>query len=135
MRKFLAVDEKLSGTPDYIIASRSELGKNVLGLPLVLVVEAKQNDFTKGWGQCLAELVAAQKLNEQPSKSVYGIVTDGELWQFGYVQSMWVRTELDRNLDHNMQRIRHQLENLPESDYVPAMECKGARISEMFFPL
>ncbi len=81
--KFLVVDDKLSGIPDYIIAKRSALGKNVLGLPLILVVEAKQNDFIKGWGQCLAELVAAQALNKSPHKPVYGIVTDAELWQFG----------------------------------------------------
>ncbi len=81
--KSITADETLTGTPDYIIASRSELGNNVLGFPLVLVVEAKQNDFTKGWGQCLAELVAAQKINKQLIRPVYGIVTDGELWQFG----------------------------------------------------
>ena len=34
-------------------------------------------------GQCLAELVAAQKLNEDSLRPVYGIVTDGNLWQFG----------------------------------------------------
>jgi hypothetical protein len=28
-----------------------------------LIVEAKQNDFNEGWGQCLAELVASQKLD------------------------------------------------------------------------
>lgn len=84
--KSITADDILTGTPDYIIASRSELGNNVLGFPLVLVVEAKQNDFTKGWGQCLAELVAAQKLNGPPALPVYGIVTDGELWQFGRLQ-------------------------------------------------
>jgi hypothetical protein len=49
----------------------------------VIVVEAKKNDFEQGWGQCLAELVAVQKLNGDSSKPVYGIVTDGELWKFG----------------------------------------------------
>ena len=34
-------------------------------------------------GQCLAELVAAQKINDDPAFPVYGIVTDGTLWQFG----------------------------------------------------
>ena len=84
--KSLSVDNVLSGTPDYIIAQRSELGKNVLGLPLIVVVEAKQNDFTKGWGQCLAELVAVQKLNMDEKQIVYGIVTDAELWQFGKLE-------------------------------------------------
>jgi len=84
--KFISVDEILVGIPDYLIAKRSELGKNVLGLPLLLVVEAKQNDFTKGWGQCLAELVAAQKLNRDEGKTIYGIVTDAEVWQFGKLE-------------------------------------------------
>ncbi len=79
----LAVDEVLSGTPDYIVASRSELGKTILEKPIVIVVEAKKNDFEQGWGQCLAELVAAQRLNETPKKPVYGVVTDANLWQFG----------------------------------------------------
>ena len=48
-----------------------------------MIVEAKKNDFEQGWGQCLAELVAAQKINEDVNRSVYGIVTDGNLWQFG----------------------------------------------------
>lgn len=94
--KTIAVDEQLAGTPDYIIASRSELGKNVFGLPLVLVVEAKQNDFTRGWGQCLAELVAAQKLNGQSSPPVYGMVTDAELWQFGRLRDTQFTRELTR---------------------------------------
>jgi len=31
----------------------------------------------------LAELVALQKINEDAESPVYGIVTDGNLWQFG----------------------------------------------------
>jgi hypothetical protein len=48
-----------------------------------VIIEAKRNDFEQGWGQCLAELVAAQKINQDSSRPVYGIVTDGNLWQFG----------------------------------------------------
>ena len=81
--KPIAYNDKLNGTPDYLIATRSTLGKTVLDLPLVVVVEAKKNDFEQGWGQCLAELVAVQKLNDNLNKPVYGIVTDGELWKFG----------------------------------------------------
>lgn len=83
IQKTLTYNEKLTGAPDYIIATRSALGKTVLEFPLVIVVEAKKNDFEQGWGQCLAELVAAQKLNGDSGKPVYGIVTDGELWKFG----------------------------------------------------
>ncbi|MFZ4765913.1 MAG: hypothetical protein ACOYMN_13265 [Roseimicrobium sp.] len=83
IQKPIAYNDKLNGTPDYLIATRSTLGKTVLDLPLVVVVEAKKNDFEQGWGQCLAELVAVQKLNDNLNKPVYGIVTDGELWKFG----------------------------------------------------
>ncbi len=81
----LAYDETLSGTPDYFISTRSELGKLVVGTPLIMLVEAKKNDFEQGWGQCLAELVAAQKINEDTEHPVYGIVSDGTLWQIGHL--------------------------------------------------
>ena len=83
IKKSLAYDEMLSGTPDYFIATRSELGMLVVGKPLIILVEAKKNDFEQGWGQCLAELVAAQKINDNLDFPVYGIVSDGERWQFG----------------------------------------------------
>lgn len=83
IQKSITFDEVLSGTPDYLFSKRSALGKTVLETPILIVVEAKKNDFEQGWGQCLAELVASQKINNDPQKPVYGIVTDGNLWQFG----------------------------------------------------
>ena len=83
IREPIVYDETLSGTPDYLIATKSELGMTVVGIPLIVLVEAKKNDFEQGWGQCLAELVAAQKINDAPNLPVYGIVSDGERWQFG----------------------------------------------------
>ena len=84
----LAYDTILNGTLDYFISTRSALGKNVVGKPLVAVVMARKNDFEIGWGQCLAAMVAAQKINaqnieERAAFPVYGIVTDGISWQFG----------------------------------------------------
>jgi len=80
--RFIPYDEVLAGTPDYLVAKRSPLGKTVLEKPLLLVMEAKKNDFDAGWGQCLAAMVAAQKMNDQ-AVDIYGIVTDGKIWQFG----------------------------------------------------
>ena len=79
IQKPVSYDNDLSGTPDYIIATRSILGKTVLGEPLLIIVEAKKNDFEQGWGQCLAALVTAQKIHGDTSLSVHGIVTDGRL--------------------------------------------------------
>ena len=81
----LAYDETLSGTPDYFISTRSELGKLIVGTPMIMLVEAKKNDFEQGWGQCLAELVAAQKINADADIPVHGIVSDGTWWQFGWL--------------------------------------------------
>ncbi len=88
IKQSITYDDVLNGTPDYFVSTRSELGKTVVGTPLILLVEAKKNDFEQGWGQCLAELVAAQKINAKNLNGstvlpVYGIVTDGTLWQFG----------------------------------------------------
>jgi len=83
IQKSVTYDDDLTGTPDYIISSKSELGKTVLESPLVIIAEAKKSDFEQGWGQCLAELAAAQKINDDADLPVYGIVTDGKLWEFG----------------------------------------------------
>lgn len=83
IQKPITYDEILNGTPDYLISTKSELGRPVVGTPLIILVEAKKNDFEQGWGQCLAELVAAQKINDDPEFPVYGIVSDGTWWQFG----------------------------------------------------
>jgi len=75
-------DPDLTGTPDYLVSQRSPLGRSVLGKPLIVIIEAKQDDFTGGWGQCLAELVAAQMYNEEQETPVFGIVTNGDTWEF-----------------------------------------------------
>ena len=80
--KAISADETLSGIPDYIIAKRSNLGSIVFDSPYVAVVEAKMDDFTGGWAQCALEMLAIQKINNVPDLPVYGIVTNGETWQF-----------------------------------------------------
>ena len=83
VQKPITYNGKLTGTPDYIVSKKSELGKTFLESPLLIVTEAKKNDFEQGWGQCLAELVAAEQINAAPEWPVYGIVTDGRWWEFG----------------------------------------------------
>ena len=101
VKKSIAYDETLNGTPDYLIATKSELGITVVGMPLIMMVEAKKNDFELGWGQCLAELVAAQKINDDTTFPVHGIVTDGILWQFGrLVGNVFTRNRSNFSLDN-----------------------------------
>lgn len=80
----LIYDEKLCGIPDYILAKRSPLGTVVFDKPYFVLVEAKkESDFTEGWGQCLAEMVAVQRLNSESEQTIFGIVSNGAVWQFG----------------------------------------------------
>jgi hypothetical protein len=82
----LNYDQNLSGIPDYIVAKRSPRGKILLEKPYLVVVEAKKDNFEEGWGQCLAELIAVQKINDNPQQKVFGIVSNGKLWEFGKLE-------------------------------------------------
>ena len=78
-------DEELSGVPDYLIARKSPRGFQRIEFPLLAVIEAKKENFVSGWGQCLAVMVAAQKLNGgiKPLPVIYGLVTTGRIWEIG----------------------------------------------------
>jgi hypothetical protein len=76
-------DDDLCGTPDYMVARRSPLGAFILDAPYLMVVEAKKDNFPIGWAQCLAAMVAAQKINALEEQTLYGMVTNGRWWEFG----------------------------------------------------
>ncbi len=110
IQKSIAFDQILMGTPDYIFSKKSALGKTVLETPIIIVVEAKKNDFEQGWGQCLAELVASQKINADLQRIIYGIVTDGVLWQFGRLkQNVFTKNSHNFTLD-NLNKLYGALE-------------------------
>ncbi|MEG4941169.1 hypothetical protein [Microcoleus sp. F4-D5] len=83
----LNCDANLNGFPEYILAQKSPLGKLVFDRPYFVIIEAKQDDFEAGWAQCLAEAIAAQRLNDKPEQDVFGIVSNGKLWQFGKLKT------------------------------------------------
>ncbi len=84
----LFYDDILSGEPDYMISTWcDEVIDRWVGTSLLAVVVAKtkREDFEEGWGQCLAEMIACQKLNQDAQKIVYGMVSIGTNWQFGKI--------------------------------------------------
>jgi hypothetical protein len=53
--------------------------------PVVMIVEAKNENIKGGLGQCVAEMIAAQMFNAQEGNcidTIYGAVTSGEIWKF-----------------------------------------------------
>ena len=81
----LTAGEEFDGYPDYLFTKRTALGM-VREKPYLLVIEAKKDDFEGGWGQCLAALLAAQKINGDEQLILHGAVSNGHGWQFGKLQ-------------------------------------------------
>ncbi len=73
----------LNGYVDFLITRSPRL--LVVEAPVLTIVEAKPENLNAVLGQCLAEMIAAQRYNERQAraiKTVYGCVTNGELWKF-----------------------------------------------------
>ena len=71
------VNDKLSGTIDYLFRSSQEL----------IVIEAKKGDLERGFTQLAAEMIAMD-LYEEPNglSRVYGAITIGEVWRFAVLE-------------------------------------------------
>lgn len=82
----LDYDGDLCDTPDYFVARRSPLGNVVIEEPYMMIVEAKKDDFERGWGQCLAAMLAAHERNGLADQVMFGITTNGRVWEFGRLQ-------------------------------------------------
>lgn len=73
----------LNGFCNFIISKSSE--QFFLKAPLIVIVEAKNENIPSGIGQCISEMIAANLFNEravQPVKKLYGAVTIGNIWKF-----------------------------------------------------
>ncbi|NEO44287.1 MAG: hypothetical protein F6K55_09195 [Moorea sp. SIO4A3] len=103
--KAITYDQQLTGIPDYILAKRSPLGKQIFEKPYFVAVEAKKDDFIKGWGQCLAEMIAIQKLNDQSEQTIFGIVSNGQVWQFGKLKANLYTREINNYTISDLERL------------------------------
>jgi len=73
----------LKGICDFIITRSPEMF--TVNVPVIMLVEAKNENLKSGLSQCLAEMVAAQQFNSQEENNIdkiYGVVTTGNLWKF-----------------------------------------------------
>ena len=73
----------LTGVCDFLISLSPE--QFFLEAPVIALVDAKNAEPKLGFGQCVAEMIAAQHFNhekENSISSVYGASTTGTEWQF-----------------------------------------------------
>lgn len=88
-------EAELSGYCDFLISRSPE--QLFIKAPAVVIVGAKKEDIKPALGQCLAEMVAAQRFNEQkqqPIPVIYGTVSSGTVWRFLKLQRTTVTVDL-----------------------------------------
>jgi hypothetical protein len=99
-------EQGLNGTCDFIISLSPE--QLFISAPVITLVEAKNDNIKSGLGQCVAEMIAAQLFNEREGnniKSIYGVVTTGELWKFLKLEGKLVSIDLSNYPVGNANKI------------------------------
>ncbi|HLP89535.1 MAG TPA: hypothetical protein VK184_13210 [Nostocaceae cyanobacterium] len=77
------VEKGLNGYCDFVISRSKE--QLTINAPVMIIVEAKNENIKGGLGQCAAAMLAAQLFNQQEGneiKTIYGAVTTGDIWKF-----------------------------------------------------
>lgn len=82
----LRVNDWLKGTLDYLLRSQNSL----------LIIEAKNDDLTRGFTQLAVELIALAEIETQ--NILYGAVTMGDIWRFGKLDKNEKQIVQDMNL-------------------------------------
>ena len=85
----------LTGICDFILSCSKE--QLFVKAPVAMLVEAKKENLKVGLGQCIAEMVAAQKFNQKAKNSIstiYGTVTTGTFWRFLKLEENTVTIDL-----------------------------------------
>lgn len=73
----------LTGVVDFLFGKGPQA--SFITAPVLAIVEGKNESIPGGQGQCVAEMVAAQRFNQQAKnqiETIYGLVTTGNNWRF-----------------------------------------------------
>ena len=76
-------EQGLTGVCDFLVSLSPIL--SFLEAPVIILVEAKRENLTVGFGQCAAEMIAAQRFNKEKGNdipNIYGTTTSGTEWRF-----------------------------------------------------
>ncbi|MBC8136202.1 MAG: hypothetical protein H8F28_09975 [Fibrella sp.] len=96
----------LSGFCDFLLTHSPY--QSEIQAPVVAIVEAKKEDVTNGYGQCVATMVAAQQFNSrehEPIEIIYGVVTTGDIWKFLSLKGTDVKVDRDTYYLDRIERI------------------------------
>ena len=76
-------ENDLTGVCDFLVSLLPN--QYYLEAPVIILVEAKKDDLITGLGQCVAEMIAAQRFNAEKGNDIpciYGATTTGVNWLF-----------------------------------------------------
>lgn len=96
----------LNGVCDYLVSRTPE--QLLVRSPVIMLVEAKNENLKVGFPQCIAEMVAAQQFNQQKGnqiESIYGVVTIGTLWRFLRLRGNVVEIDLTEYYIESLDKI------------------------------
>jgi hypothetical protein len=85
----------LNGVCDFLISRSTE--QMMIESPVVIILEAKKGDLKPGLGQCIAEMVAAQRFNQENQRDIptlYGAISNGTMWRFLKLEGTIVTLDL-----------------------------------------
>lgn len=100
------INKNLAGYIDFLISKNAN--QLIIEKPILVLIEAKNQDVASGYGQCIAEMVAAQ-IKNQTDDLVYGCVTTGEIWIFLELQNQHVRIDTTSYYIKDIDRIYSHL--------------------------
>jgi len=96
----------LNGICDFIISYSVE--QLFVRAPIITLVEAKNENLKAGFGQCVAEMLAAQLFNEREEneiKTIYGVVTTGTIWRFLKLEGQVIQIDLNEYYIRDINKI------------------------------
>ncbi len=102
----VAPEQGLSGFCDFLISLSPE--QLFIQAPVVTIVEAKNDNIQLGFGQCIAEMIAAQLFNERKQNKIeiiYGVVTTGSVWKFMRLMEQRIEVDLDEYFIQDIGKI------------------------------
>jgi hypothetical protein len=99
-------EKGLNGFCDFLISRSPQ--QLYVSSPVMVLVEAKNDNLKNGLAQCIAEMVAANLFNKQAQNQVayiYGVVTTGNQWLFMQLQDNLVEIDLNEYYINEPEKI------------------------------
>jgi hypothetical protein len=106
----------LNGYCDFFISLSCQ--QLYVSSPVLMLVEAKNDNINSGIPQCIAEMVAAKIFNESENntiENIYGVVTNGNQWLFMKLNNNLVEIDMKEYYINDIETIIGILVNIVSS--------------------